>query len=284
MATYDNVPIDRYLNDSENPFAGLISSTYRLPRQFANEAYDASTCSTISQDSTSTVSPYSENDESVFSMQSRGSYTTATSRQSIQSNPVAGWNLPIPQISQINTTIVLPCEFISINCGVAFHPDDFDNWLAHSLTHFKNLPPPSKCFCLFCDKEFEGTNDSRSNWWGRMMHSRDHFLDGETNIRPDFSVIEYMRRNNLMDEADYTLAGQYTERPSVPSLVRKGFETPESKLKRERESKVPCDLQKEERHRKRSGHAYKRKERQGSTFSRKHMPVSIEHPEYTRIL
>ncbi|KAF7887543.1 hypothetical protein EAF00_009837 [Botryotinia globosa] len=284
MATYDAAPIDRYLNDSEDPFAGLLSSKHRLPRQFASEAYDASTCSTISQDSTSTVSPYSENDESVFSMQSRGSYTTATSRQSIQSNPVAGWNLPIPQISQINTAIVLPCEFISINCGVTFRSDDFENWLAHSLTHFKTLPPPSRCLCLFCDEEFEDTNDSHSNWRDRMMHSRDHFLDGKTNIRPDFLVIEYLRRNNLMDEADYILAVQYTERPSVPSLVRKGFETPESILKRDRESKVPCDLQKEERHRKRSGYALKGKERQSSTFPRKHMPVAIEHSEYNRIL
>ncbi|KAF7953020.1 hypothetical protein EAE96_006242 [Botrytis aclada] len=279
MATDDNAPINRYLNDSENPFAGLLSSTNRLPQQFASEAYDASTCSTISQDSESTLSPYSENDESVFSMQSRESYTTATSQQSIQSNPVAGWNLPIPQISQINnTTIVLPCEFISINCEIRFGPDDFDNWLAHSLSHFGNLPPPPKCFCLFCDREFEDPNDSSSNWWDRMMHSRDHFLDGKTNIRPDFSVIEYMRENRLMDEADYTLAGKYTERPAVPSLVRKGFETPESKLKRERESKILRDLQKEDRQRKRSGHAQKGKERQSSTFSRKHMPVSIEHP------
>lgn len=286
MATYDNARIDRFLNDSEIPFAGL-PSTHRtsytdiasLPRQFANQTYDASTCSTFSQDPASTISPCSENDESVFSMQSRGSYTTATSQQSTQSNPVAGWNLPIPQISRINTAIVLPCEFISINCGITFHPDDFDDWLTHSLTHFSDLPPPSKCLCLFCDREFEDANDSRSNWLDRMMHSRGHFLDGKTNIRPDFSVIEYMRKNNLMNEEDYTLAGQYTERPSVASLVRKGFETPEAKLKRERESKLPWDLQKEERHRKRSGHAHKGKERQRSTFSKK--PVSIEHPEYT---
>ncbi|TGO34217.1 hypothetical protein BHYA_0207g00150 [Botrytis hyacinthi] len=125
--------------------------------------------------------------------------------------------------------IVLPCEFININCGVTFLSDDFENWLAHSLTHFKNHPPPSKCFCLFCDKEFKDINNSYGNWRNRMMHSRDHFLDGKTNIQSDSLVIEYMWRNNLIDEADYTLTQRYITYPSTSKIVRKGFETTESK-------------------------------------------------------
>ncbi|KAF7874037.1 hypothetical protein EAF04_002709 [Stromatinia cepivora] len=288
MASYDNPSISRYLNDSENALPSLLTGTHRtnfpsmpsLPRQYANGAYNAPTRSTISQESASTISPCSECDESVFSRQSYKTTTTVTSHQSAQINPIVGWHLLVPQASQINTTVVLPCEFIPINCGVTFHPDDFENWLAHSLTHFNNLPPPSKCFCIFCDEEFE-EDDPHNNWRQRMMHSRDHFIDGETNIRPEFSVLEYMSRNGLISDADYTFAKQYTERPSVHGLVRKDFETPEAKYKRERESKVPHNLQKEERDRKRSNHSHNGKEWQRSTSSRKHMPVSIENSEHT---
>lgn len=289
MATLDNPSIFRYLNDSENALPGLLTGTHRtsfpsmpsLPRQYANETYNTPTRSIISQDSASTISPSSKYDESVFSRQSHESRTTATSRQSAQTNPIAGWHLLAPSASRINTTIVLPCEFVSIDCGVTFHPDDSENWIAHTLSHFNNLLPPSKCLCLFCDEEFEDNYDSYSNWRNRMIHSREHILDGETNIRPDFSVLNYMWKNGLMSDADYALAEQYTERPTVPGLVRNGFETPEAKFKRERESKVPHNLQKEERDRKRSSHKHKGKERQSSTSSRKHRPVSIKHPERT---
>ncbi|KAF7891398.1 uncharacterized protein EAF02_001723 [Botrytis sinoallii] len=158
----------------------------------------------------------------------------SSSNSTIQSGTSS--ELPNPSLSANDQTtflpqsnIVLPCEFIWNDCGVTFNSEDFENWFAHSLTHFKNLPPPSKCFCLFCDKEFEDIDNSYKNWRNRMIHSRDHFLDGKTNIQPDFLVIEYMWKNNLIDEADYTLTKQYIEYPSISNLILKGFETPESK-------------------------------------------------------
>ncbi|KAF7923939.1 hypothetical protein EAE99_006600 [Botrytis elliptica] len=158
----------------------------------------------------------------------------SSSNSTIQSGNSS--ELPNPSLSANDQTtflpqsnIVLPCEFIWNDCGVTFNSEDFENWFAHSLTHFKNLPPPSKCFCHFCDKEFEDIDNSYKNWRNRMIHSRDHFLDGKTNIQPDFLVIEYMWKNNLIDEADYTLTKQYIEYPSISNLILKGFETPESK-------------------------------------------------------
>ncbi|KAA8565183.1 hypothetical protein MFRU_008g00430 [Monilinia fructicola] len=289
MATFNNLNIARYLNDSENPLPNLLTGTHRtsfpcispVPRQYANRTYNIPTRSITSQESASTVSPSSEYDESVFSRQSYKSTTTATSHQSAQTNPVIGWPFPTPLIPHMNTAIVLPCEFVSISCGLTFHPDEFENWLEHTLSHFSNLPPPSKCLCLFCDEDFEDNNDPRHNWRQRMAHSREHLLDGETNIRPDFLVLDYMWKNGLMTNEDYALAEQYTERPAVPGLVRKGFETPEEKLKREKESKVLHNLQKEERDRKRSSNTHKGKERQTSTSSRQHQPVFIKHPERT---
>ncbi|APA16203.1 hypothetical protein sscle_16g109730 [Sclerotinia sclerotiorum 1980 UF-70] len=288
MASCDNPSISRYLNDSVDALPGLLTGTRRtsflsmpsLLREYANGTHNASTLPITSQESASTISPCSEYDESVFSRQSNKTTTTMTSRQSAQINPVAGWQLLVPQATQINTNVVLPCEFIPINCEVSFHPDDFENWLAHSLTHFNNLPPPSKCFCIFCDEEFE-EDDPHDNWRRRMTHSRDHLIDGETNIRPDFSILEYMWSNGLMSDADHALAKQYTERPLVHGLVRKGFVTPEAKYKQERESEVQHNLQKEERNRKRSDQTHKGIEHQRSTSSRKYMPVSIEHSKHT---
>ncbi|KAI9644192.1 hypothetical protein NHQ30_007546 [Ciborinia camelliae] len=286
MAVFDNSSIARYLNDSENALPSLLTATHRpsfvgmssLPRQYAHGTCNAPTCSIISEESAS-ASPTGESDESVFSAKSYKSTTTATSRQSAQINPTVGWRLQAPSTPQINTTVVLPCEFLWADCHVEFHPDNFENWLAHTLTHFANLPPPSKCVCLFCDDEvFEDNDDPRNNWRQRMIHNREHFIDGETNIRPDFLVIDYMWKNGLITDKDYRSAEQYTERPSVLGLVRKGFETPEAKLKRERESKVPHNLHKEERDRKRSSHTHKEKERQSSISSRKHRPVSIKNP------
>ncbi|ESZ96888.1 hypothetical protein SBOR_2753 [Sclerotinia borealis F-4128] len=291
MADFDNPSLDRYLNDSEDALPGLLTGTQRtsfagtssLSQQHANGTYNEPTHSNIIQESASTTSPSSIYDESVFSMQSYKSTTTATttSLQSAQTNPIVGWHLLAPPIPHVNTTVVLPCEFISINCEVTFHPDHFEEWLEHTLSHFSDLPPPSKCVCLFCDEEFENNYDPKSNWRERMVHSREHLLDQETNIRPDFFVIDYMWKNGLMSEADYIVAGQYTERPFVPGLVRKGFETPEAKSKRERESKIPHNLQKEERDCKRSSHKHNGKERQSSTSTRKHRPVSIRHLECT---
>ncbi|QSZ32863.1 hypothetical protein DSL72_002443 [Monilinia vaccinii-corymbosi] len=289
MATFDHSSIARYLNDSENALPNFLTGTHRtsfpsmssVPRQYANGTYSAPTPSIINQESTSAISPSSQYDESVFSRQSGKSTTTATSPQSAQTNPILGWHLQTPSAHQINTSIVLPCEFVSINCGVAYHPDDFEDWFEHTLSHFSNLPPPSKCLCLFCDEEFEDTYDPRNSWRQRMIHGREHLLDGETNIRPDFRVLEYMWKNGLMSNEDYALAEQYTERPAVPGLVRRGFQPPEEKIKREKESQVPHNLGKEERDRRRSSHAHKHKgrERQSLSSSRKHRPVSIQHSE-----
>lgn len=290
MANLDNHNISRYLKDSENGLPSLFASPPRtnfasissFPRQYADRTPNASTQSIISQESMSTISPYSEYDESVFSGQSYKSATTEFTWQFAQPNVVAGWDPQIPQAPPMNNTIVLPCEFVSINCGVTFRLDDFENWHAHTLSHFNNLPPPSKCICLFCDKVvFEDHYDPYNNWRERMAHSAEHFMKGETNIRPDFLVLDYMSRHGLMSDADYTLAKQYTERPSVSGLVRKDFETPEEKSRRERESKAPHNLQKEERDRKRSSRAYKGQERQPSSSSRKFRPVSIKHSEHT---
>lgn len=266
MATFADQSLLRYLNDSENALPELLTGTRRtsvssIPsvlRHYANGSNTAPIPSVAIQDKNSATSPSSTYDESVFSRQSRLSVTTATSHQT---NPLN------------NTHVVLPCEFISLDCEVTFHIDDFENWLRHNLTHFNNLPPPSRCSCLFCDVEFEDNHNPYHNWRNRMSHSREHIIDGGTNIRPDFAVLQYMWMNGLMNHEDWTLAEKYTERPSVPGLVRKVFETPEAKLEREKESKVPHDLQREERDRKRSSILWPK---QTSISSRTYRPVSIK--------
>lgn len=89
-----------------------------------------------------------------------------------------------------------------------------------------------------------------------MLHIREHFVGnaGEARLRPDFWVIKHMRINNLISSEDYDQAMQYTERPKCKSLVPRGYQTDEMKLKVERSLEKRHDLQKERREMRKDSH------------------------------
>ncbi|CZR56326.1 uncharacterized protein PAC_06214 [Phialocephala subalpina] len=60
----------------------------------------------------------------------------------------------------------LPCKLSFIGCEVIFPPNKYKDWIRHSLSHFEN------------GMKYE-------------------------NIRPDFFVVEYMREEGLLSQADY---------------------------------------------------------------------------------
>lgn len=122
-----------------------------------------------------------------------------------------------------NSPYALPCEFGFIGCQVFFRPSDVEAWISHSISHFTafDIRPPSKAICTFCDEAvFENKRDLESGWRERMNHIAGHFarLQSEEELRPDFGVIEHVRK--FISVEDYKRTQRYSERPrGCPGLV-----------------------------------------------------------------
>ena len=131
----------------------------------------------------------------------------------------------------------LPCEFEFLGCYARFHPEQFEAWHQHSLTHFGDSPPPPYAMCIFCDEKegcFGIHNDRYLNWRKRMIHIGDHFQNFAQGSRLDHFVIEYMWARRLISEEDYKFAIQYTESPQLDGLLPPSdFEVPEQNMKKE---------------------------------------------------
>jgi hypothetical protein len=86
-----------------------------------------------------------------------------------------------------------------------------------------------------------------------MRHIADHVQNFERPeaTRPDFFVIEYMKKKRLLSTEDYKWAIQASERPSCDGLVDLGYKLPEVKRKEDRRSGQRYDLEKEDRQRRR---------------------------------
>jgi hypothetical protein len=198
-------------------------------------ATSASTRSTISSLSTSTRRD---------SLISSSASTTASTAASTVASTVLDYDY----------NYELPCEFEYLGCDISFHPDQFEEWILHSVSHFGTYGPPPKTICLFCDKApFGDKRDAFYNWRERMLHIGDHFRHQvrQDSARPDFLVIEYMRKKHLISQEDYAWATRYTERHHCDGLVPLGYMPPELRRKEEKSKELPHDLEKEDRHRRR---------------------------------
>ncbi|KAI1388734.1 uncharacterized protein F4822DRAFT_254714 [Hypoxylon trugodes] len=173
-------------------------------------------------------------------------------------DPPAGW---------------LPCEFVGMHCQLSFHASDVENWINHIITDHLSNQLPIRAICLFCDDyTFDSTanelnGDTYTNFWNRMMHIREHFLDGERicNIRPDFCMYEHLHDQNLIPEETYRMVMKYNELPYGHSQLKhirpRTFVSPEELKRTEKSNRVLIDHTKEERSRKRSGKDRKNKEK-----------------------
>jgi len=189
--------------------------------------------------SSHSVSTTSQNADSVFSASSATSDDTATTYT--------------PENELIDREVTLHCDFGMIDCQIGFPTTSFQHWYDHVLSHFGSLPPPPKCICLYCPLEFEDELHPHENWLRRMRHCHAHIAnEGYRTPRPDFWLVEYLRKTNLISADDADHAESHTERPPVAGLVPRSFKTEETRLRNERNKTCPDDIRKQERERRRA--------------------------------
>jgi hypothetical protein len=239
MGTTPHLIQDDYDEHSEPNEEDTDSETHEDPSPTSRIASGASTVSRNS---------YTSNTSSQHS-------STSTAPSSVGSTPPA----PPSLNHQIATTPYdhgynLPCEFACTGCGIKFHPTQIEAWIDHSMSHFGNFSPPSQAICTFCDEE-DGIfrtrdEDTRGVWRDRMMHiATSHLqeLQPAEGMRPDYFLLDYLRKIEVLSIEDYNYAIKYTERPPVDGLVDYGFEPKEVKMKKERMAHAEHNLEKERR-------------------------------------
>lgn len=185
--------------------------------------------------------------------------------------PLIDWNQPTTFLPQapFDHGYDLPCEQKYTGCRIRFSPEYFESWIDHSISHMGDRLP-TRTVCTFCDKEFDCSVNQEQpivNWRERMAHIGEHFYENrqlnrerETeHSRPDFHVLDHMKRAGLLSDEDYDDAIAYTERPKYPGseLRPPGFKCPENRAREEarvrvdRTMRAHHDLAREERLRRR---------------------------------
>lgn len=205
--------------------------------------------------SDSIQSPTSQSSESVFSIKSADSDNTATTYtvdNTVDTDSSTEDEDGVPYQR---------CDFCIAGCRIKYPITRLDDLYYHTLSHFGDLPPPSRCICSFCEVEFEDKEHRKDNWRRRMMHCRDHLqADGYRNPRPDYWLIEYLKDKQLISAHDLAVANQYTERPQVDGLVPRNFIKAGARAQNDRNRGHPSDLRKEERERRRMSQKRDRRE------------------------
>jgi len=195
---------------------------------------------------------------------SGGSETSRGRQSSISSSPSVGAAPPPWQtldqrlaMTNFNYGYDLPCEFGFLGCHLRFHPENSEDWIDHSVSHFSGHSPPVRTVCTFCDREFDCTynpNDAGQNWRQRMEHIGRHFygrrrIDGDggevNHPRPDFWILEYLNSIGLISPQDYSYSIRFTERPPCENTYHRGWKPQEMLAKEERNSGTSHDLRKE---------------------------------------
>jgi hypothetical protein len=160
---------------------------------------------------------------------------------------------PVAPMNPINYGYEFRCEFEFVGCQLSFHPTQIDSYISHTTSHFVDHRPPPRTCCIFCDRRFENSHDPVASWRKRILHIADHqrHLARPEDMRPDFFVIEHMRKKGIITVEDYKWATRHTERPLCDGLVDRSYRTPEMKRKEERLTEERYDQEKEDRHRRR---------------------------------
>lgn len=157
------------------------------------------------------------------------------------SNPPPWHSDPFGSMAPIDYDYQLPCEFALFDCGVVFHPERFEEWINHSLSHFLRNPPPSSTVCIFCDKpdaHFRNATDPWQNWRERMLHIGRHYQEHWTldHARPDFFLIKHLKACGLITAEEYKEHTSWSERHPCENLVDNDFQTPEMKARSRRDT------------------------------------------------
>ncbi len=101
-------------------------------------------------------------------------------------------------------TKVLECPFNLLYCFDAFAVTNYKEWILHSLTHFRQVEPPTSNRCCFCEAAFDSYDGVRS-WQERMNHISLHHRLGHSLscAQPDFQLYTYLWNHRLITDADY---------------------------------------------------------------------------------
>ncbi|KAL8679733.1 MAG: hypothetical protein Q9186_004005 [Xanthomendoza sp. 1 TL-2023] len=99
---------------------------------------------------------------------------------------------------------VLECPFNLLYCFEDFADINHQDWILHSLTHFRHVLPPTSNRCVFCEAVFDSSDGVRS-WQDRMNHVFVHHRLGHSLscARPDFPLYTYLWNHRLISDADY---------------------------------------------------------------------------------
>lgn len=116
---------------------------------------------------------------------------------------------------------IFECPFHFLECYLSFR--DQSEWIEHSLTHFGKVGPPSLNKCPFCDRHYGRFTCSipAESWKLRMMFVSSHLRQGARvgTARPDFSLINYLWENKLMNKAQYRNLVCRSESQTAPYTV-----------------------------------------------------------------
>ena len=270
-----------YLNDPDQPRLPGFStpppaaSPEPQSRQYQRPIHPTPASPTFSNISTVSNSP----DSVTFSISRSSTATSDTSLSWHQGPPSLNHQI---MATPYNYGYDLPCEFTFLGCEVRFHPEEFEEFYRHSLSHFGHHPPPGYAICIFCDDRegrFESRNDRYLNWRKRMIHIHAHFQELARGSRPDHFLLDYMLAKKLISRKDFDSAMQFTERPHVDGLVPLGFEIPEKTMKREKDLEEHHDLRKEKREMKREykKNYKKEKAKEAQSVSHRHRVSQRAH-------
>ncbi|OTA79948.1 hypothetical protein M434DRAFT_17920 [Hypoxylon sp. CO27-5] len=180
-------------------------------------------------------------------------------------------------------TLVLPCEFVGLeSCDTTFNYDETDAWIEHIIVDHLHDRLPSKVACWFCDAylfdaKAPQVRDRRLNFHIRMEHIREHIAEGKTanDIRPDFHMIDHLRRYRLISEATYNQVKRWHEVSLRPEHMRHVYPhdyiPPERRTtQQERSNRLAIEFPKEERQRKRE----KKRGHRAASHLQTHLPSS----------
>ncbi|KAL7933940.1 hypothetical protein V8C35DRAFT_302829 [Trichoderma chlorosporum] len=130
---------------------------------------------------------------------------------------------PLPSQQELKSYKQLPCELHWFGgCDEKFDLRDGVGWTDHVETQHLRLIFPSQSRCWFCDEVFRARPDDSERQLGaqlcfakRMRHIARHYEQGEdtNNIRPDFDLLNHLRRNGLISERDFQRAKRLHEDP-----------------------------------------------------------------------
>ena len=203
--------IDSYLNDNSDPRTIIRQAREafipgaRLAHSIVR--YGGTGTSTLQHGASSAHDTYSHGSLAALTLNSlstdTGSVSTSIGARDTNPRVLEPNEYNILEVPQPTGFVTYECPFDHINCRLIF--TNFDTWYTHSLTHFREVQPPVKNQCPFCDSTFYHTNGMRS-WRQRMEHVGNvHHAYGHQlrTARLDVALYRYLWKHQIIDELDF---------------------------------------------------------------------------------